>query len=172
VSFVRDNFMVGIRYRSLNDLNGQALAWCNKVNGKAHGTTNEIPFERLKKEGLHPLVREYIMDKINLRRVGRDCLISYAGNQYSVPSEYVGRDVVVVALGNLLAAYHEGRQIALHRLSSEKKEMVVNAAHYGRLALKEASECHNTLMAAENILDFPVCSHDLQQYDEVTTWAN
>ena len=69
VQFVRDNFMVGIKYNSLADLNGQALAWCNKVNGKVHATTNEIPFERLKKEGLSPLKREYIIDKINLRRV-------------------------------------------------------------------------------------------------------
>ena len=69
VQFVRDNFMVGIKYNSLADLNGQALAWCNKVNGKVHATTNEIPFERLKKEGLNPLSREYIIDKTNLRRV-------------------------------------------------------------------------------------------------------
>lgn len=68
VQFVRDNFMVGIKYSSLNDLNGQALAWCNKVNAKVHATTNEIPFERLKKEGLSPLKREYIIDKINLRK--------------------------------------------------------------------------------------------------------
>jgi hypothetical protein len=34
-----------------------------------HGTTGEIPFERLKKEGLNHLKREYIIDKINLRRV-------------------------------------------------------------------------------------------------------
>ena len=74
VQFVRDNFMVGIKYNSLADLNGQALAWCNKVNGKVHATTNEIPFERLKKEGLSPLSREYIIDKINLRRVQKDCL--------------------------------------------------------------------------------------------------
>ncbi|MEY8418941.1 hypothetical protein AALA83_06615 [Oscillospiraceae bacterium 44-5] len=74
VQFVRDNFMVGIKYNSLADLNGQALAWCNKVNGKVHATTNEIPFERLKKEGLSPLTREYIIDKINLRRVQKDCL--------------------------------------------------------------------------------------------------
>ena len=98
VQFVRDNFMVGIKYNSLADLNGQALAWCNKVNGKVHATTNEVPFERLKKEGLSPLSREYIIDKINLRRVQKDCLISYAGNQYSVPAEYVGKDVAVVAL--------------------------------------------------------------------------
>ena len=74
VQFVRDNFMVGIQYNSLADLNGQALAWCNKVNGKVHATTNEIPFERLKKERLSPLTREYIIDKINLRRVQKDCL--------------------------------------------------------------------------------------------------
>ena len=37
--FVRDNSMTGIQYKSLADLNGQALAWCNKVNGKAHATT-------------------------------------------------------------------------------------------------------------------------------------
>ena len=32
VQFVRDNFMVGIKYNSLADLNGQALAWCNKCS--------------------------------------------------------------------------------------------------------------------------------------------
>ena len=39
VAFVRDNFMVGIKYASLDDLNGQAVAWCNKVNGNIHATT-------------------------------------------------------------------------------------------------------------------------------------
>lgn len=169
VSFVRDNFMVGIRYESLDDLNGQALAWSNKVNAKVHGTTNEIPFERLKKEKLNPLSREYLIDKINLRRVGRDCLVSYSGNQYSVPSEFVGRDVAVVALDNVLAAYYEGKQIALHRLSIEKKGMLVNAAHYGHLALKAPAETHNTLMGGDNDLDFPVHPRDLSRYDETLT---
>ena len=40
VQFVRDNFMIGIKYNSLADLNGQALAWCNKVNGKVHATAS------------------------------------------------------------------------------------------------------------------------------------
>ncbi len=61
--------------RKIDHMNGQALAWCDKVNGNVHATTNEIPFERLKKEGLNPLTREYIIDKINLRRVQKDCLI-------------------------------------------------------------------------------------------------
>lgn len=167
VQFVRDNFMVGIKYESLDDLNGQALAWCNKVNGKVHGTTGEIPFERLKKESLNPLKREYIIDKINLRRVQKDCLISYAGNLYSVPSEYACKDVAVVALDNMLAVYHDSKQIALHRISYQKKDMVVNAHHYRRLTVKQSFEVENTLLDNENIIDFPVKPHDLSRYDEV-----
>jgi len=167
VQYVRDNFMVGIKYNSLDDLNGQALAWCNKVNGKVHGTTGEIPFDRLKKEGLNPLKREYIIDQINLRRVQKDCLISYAGNQYSVPSEYVGKDVAVIGLDNMLACYHEGKQIAIHRLSYQKKDMVVNAHHYRRLTVKQSFDVENTLLEDDNIIDFPIDPHSLSRYDEV-----
>ena len=62
VQYVRKDFMVGIRYSSLNDLNGQAISWCNKVNGKIHATTGKIPFAQLKKERLSPVKREYILD--------------------------------------------------------------------------------------------------------------
>ena len=167
VQYVRDNFMVGIKYRSLNDLNGQALAWCNKINAKVHATTNEIPFERLKREKLNPLKREYIIDRINLRRVQKDCLISYAGNHYSVPSEYAGKDVAVVALDNMLAAYYGGKQIALHRISYQKKDMVVNAHHYRRLTVKQSFDIENTLLDGDNVIDFPIASRDLSRYDEV-----
>ena len=158
--------MLGIKYDSLNDLNGQATAWCNKVNAKTHGTTGEIPFDRLKKEGLNPLLREYIIDKINLRRVQKDCLISYGGNQYSVPSEHVGRDVVVVALDNMLAVYHEGKQIAIHRISYQKKDMIVNAHHYRKLTVRQGFEVENTLLEDESIIDVPVEQRDLSRYDE------
>ena len=181
------NFMVGIKYNSLDDLNGQAIAWCNKVNGNIHATTGEIPFERLKREGLNPLSREYIIDKINLRRVQKElpnkplrrecgwrataCLISYTGNQYSIPAEYVGKDVAVVALDNMLAAYYEGKQIALHRISYQKKDMVVNAQHYRRLTMKQSFDIENTLLEGDNVIDFPIRPPSLNVYDEVTEAA-
>lgn len=168
VLFVRDNFFTGIKYTSLDDLNGQALVWCNKVNSREHSTTGEIPFERLKKEGLSPLKREYIIDKINLRRVEKDCLISFAGNKYSVPSEYAGKDVAVVALDNMLAAYYEGKQIALHKISYLKKDMVVNPAHYQSITFKQEPDKENTLLESDNVIDFPIGVPDLSVYDEVT----
>ena len=167
LQFVRNNFMVGIKYNSLADLNGQALAWCNKVNGKVHATTNEIPFERLKKEGLSPLTCEYIIDKINLRRVQKDCLISYAGNQYSAPAEYVGKDAAVVALDSMLAAYYEGKQIALYRISYQRKDMVVNPQHYRRLTLKQTMDAENVLLEQGKVIDFPLKPSDLSRYDEL-----
>ena len=167
VRYVRDNLMVGIKYESLADLNGQAIAWCNKVNGKEHGTTGKIPFEQLKHERLNPLLREYIIDKINLRRVGKDALLSYGGNQYSVPSEFAGRDLAVVSLGNLLAVYHEGKQVAVHRISYAKKDMVVNPSHYRRLTVKQSFDIENTLLADDEVIDVKVTAHDLSVYDEV-----
>lgn len=44
-------------------------------------------------EGLSLLKREYIINKIDLRRVQKDCFISYSGNQYSGLWEYAGKDV-------------------------------------------------------------------------------
>ena len=100
-------------------------------------------------------------------RVQKDCLISYAGNQYSVPAEYVGKDVAVVALDSMLAAYYEGKQIALHRISYQKKDMVVNPQHYRRLTLKQSMDVENPLLEQDNIIDFPLESRDLSRYDEV-----
>lgn len=141
------------------------------MNGNVHATTGEIPFERLKKESLNPLSREYIIDRINLRRVQKDCLISYAGNQYSVPAEYVGKDVAVVALDNMLAAYYEGKQIALHRISYQKKDMVVNANHYRRLTVKQSFDTPNTLLEGDKVIDFPIRPPSLNVYDELTEVA-
>ena len=167
VAFVRDNFMTGIKFGSLEDLNAQAHCWCNKVNSNVHGTTNEIPFNRLKEENLCPVLREFIIDKINLRRVGKDCLISYNQNQYSVPSEYVGKDVTVLALDNMLSAYYQGKQIALHKLSYNKKDIIVNKEHYRKLIIKQSFDTENTLLHNQNFIDFNVNSPQLSVYDDV-----
>lgn len=167
VRYVRENFMVGIKYNSLPDLNSQAHAWCNKINSKVHGTTNERPIDRLSDEKLLPLKREYIIDKINLRRVEKDCLISYAGNKYSVPAEYVGKDVTVIVLDHMLAAYFEGKQIALHKLSYSKNTLNVNKEHYKSMIIKSAFDIENTLLNNPDLVDLSIPNHSLKKYDEL-----
>ena len=50
--------------------------------------------ERLKKESLNPLstVPGYMIRKEEMRKVSRDCYVSYKGNRYSVPWKYAGRE--------------------------------------------------------------------------------
>ncbi len=167
VRYVRENFMVGVTYNSLENLNSQAHAWCNKINAKVHGTTNERPIARLPVENLQPLKREYIIDKINLRSVEKDCLISYAGNKYSVPAEYVGRDVTVLVLDHMLAAYFEGKQIALHKLSYSKNTYNVNKEHYKSMIVKSGFGVENTLLNNPDLMDLSIPDHSLKKYDEL-----
>ena len=75
--------------------------------------------------------------------------------------------MAVVALDNMLAAYYEGKQIALHRISYQKKDMVVNAHHYRRLTLRQSFDVENTLLEGDNTVDYPVNMRDLSRYDEV-----
>ncbi|NBK26601.1 MAG: IS21 family transposase, partial [Spirochaetia bacterium] len=54
IYYVKDNFLYGRTFHSIEDLNLQARTWLNCVNGKVHGTTHEIPFDRLVQENLRP----------------------------------------------------------------------------------------------------------------------
>lgn len=53
---------------------------------------------------------------------------------------------------NMLAAYYEGKQIALHRISYQKKDMVVNPQHYRRFTLKQSMDVENPLLEQDNII--------------------
>ena len=84
-----------------------------------------------------------------------------------MPAEYIGKDVAVVALDNMVAAYYEGKQIALHRISYQRKDMVVNLQHYRRLTLKQSIDAENVLLEQDKVIDFPLKPSDLSRYDEV-----
>ena len=158
--------MIGIKYSSLADLNSQAHMWCNKINAKVHGTTNEKPVDRLPREKLLPLKREYIIDKVHIRKVEKDCLISYAGSKYSVPAEYVGKDVAVIALDNMLAAYYKGKQIAIHKISYSKNTLNVNKEHYKSITVS-GFNIKNTLLNNPDLVDISIPKHSLEKYDEL-----
>ena len=167
VKYVRENFMIGRKYNSLDDLNAQAISWCNKINSKVHGTTNKIPFDVLPCEKLLPIKREFIFDKLNIRKVEKDCLVSYKGNKYSVPAEYALKEVTVLSLNNLLAIYYNGKQIATHKLSYDKNTMNVNKEHYKSLIIKQSFNIENTLLSKnKNVIDDSL-KYTLYQYDEV-----
>lgn len=91
--------------------------WLLRVNSTIQGTTHEIPFERLKIEGLNPIddVLPYEIVKEGTRKISNDAFLSYLGNGYSVPYKFAGRTArlqiqeanFVVFVGKELVCRHE-----------------------------------------------------------------
>jgi transposase len=140
IRYVRGNFWTGLRYTDLLDLNRQARCWLDRVaNVRIHGTTGDVPFERLSEEQLRPIHSkpDYDTSLVTYRRCSRDCMISYEGNHYSVPAAYAGaRLQVKVTESDELTVFNEqGAVIAWHPLVLGTNQRIVVAEHYQGLHL-------------------------------------
>jgi hypothetical protein len=137
VHYVRISFWPGIHFSDLNDLNQQAVGWCNGVaHCRVHATTGETPFSRLPHENLQPIPALHYDTNIGVvRRASRDCLVSYEGNWYSLPSLYARETVVVKEQenGSLLILNSFGEIIASHHLLSGRRQHSLQSEHYAGL---------------------------------------
>jgi transposase len=138
VRYVRGNFWPGLRFVDLADLNHQAWEWLDTMaNLRVHGTTGEVPFDRLPLEGLRPLdgKPDYDTSLITFRRSSKDCFVSYDGNYYSVPADYARKTLQVKETkdGHLIVLDTQDGEIAHHRLAEGRNLRVVVAAHYAHL---------------------------------------
>lgn len=135
IRYVRGNFWPGLRFFGLADLNEQAIGWLDMTaNVRVHGTTGEVPFERLAMEPLQSLAGkpDYDTSLISFRRVSKDCFISYDGNYYSVPAEYARKTVEVKEIedGQLIVLNAEDDEIARHQVVVGHNQRIAVAAHY------------------------------------------
>ncbi len=140
VKYVRGNFWQGLHFHDLDDLNGQALQWLNTVaNRRVHGTTNEVPFTRLPQETLLPAdgALTYETSVITARRASRDCVISYAGNLYSLPAAYARQSVQVkvTEAEELVICSVQGTELTRHRLLSGSHQRSLHSQHYQGLSV-------------------------------------
>jgi transposase len=154
VHYVRINFWPGLNYTGLADLNQQAVSWLDTVaNVRLHGTTGQVPFERLPLERLLPLLGkpDYDTALVSTRRSSADCFISYGGNFYSVPAAHHNRNLTVkeTESGLLVVATAQGDEIACHRLAEGHGQRIVEPAHYQGLP---AAAIRQRRAAAEQVL--------------------
>ena len=135
IKYIKNNFFLGRKFKDAKDLNRQLKNWMdNTCNQRIHGTTRKVPrevFELKERQKLNSLpLQEFNMLKVGTRKVYHDCHIYVGYNYYSVPFEYVGKEVEVEVGKDLLRVYHQGRQIALHTSLRGKGEFSTNKAHY------------------------------------------
>lgn len=143
VDVVKRSFWAGVSFIDVDDLNAQAYAWCDRINGKVHRTTRRRPCDLLREEGLrplapHPLWAPFVREE---RKVSWDGFISVDGVLYGLPAAAavagssvaieMERQALTVWVGNRLIA-RLPRQTAGIAVHPTQWEGVASAAAHRR----------------------------------------
>lgn len=119
VGYAQDNALKGRSFASLQEENIYLLEWERGVaDTRIHGTTKEqvrAAFEA-ERPSLKPLPDSlFPCFEESLRKVHRDGYVEVRGAYYSVPWEYVGREVWARWESRLVRVFnHRGEQVAVH----------------------------------------------------------
>ena len=133
-----------------------------KVNSQIHGTTHEIPYQRLKDEKLNPLsnVPPYMTHQENTRKISRDCYVSYKGNRYSVPWIYAGRECSVIEESSSIRIEVDSIVIADHSIFPGTGRISRKKEHFE--GLLKAIRDENSAVYSQ-----AVEARDLKKYEDV-----
>ena len=139
VGYIRRNFLVPIpRVASWEELNQRLLEACRERRARKLRSHRETIGERFERDraALLPLPNgEYEACEKRMTRVSSMALVRYRTNDYSVPTEYGHRDVLVKGYVHEVVIVCGSRVIARHRRSYQREDMVFDPLHY--LALLE-----------------------------------
>jgi len=143
VKYLRRNFLCGLQGRephSLADMNAQLREWIAAVaNQRVHGTTREQVAVRWDVEqfSLQPIAGRPSYPYVDgeLRKVVRDAYIDWQGSRYSVPWQYVGKDVWVRELAGEVDVLDGRSRIAMHPRARRKHDVVTFPPHHQGIPL-------------------------------------
>jgi transposase len=139
VGYARRNFLVPIpRAASFDELNAQLLDYCrrrqnDRLRGHAETIGERLVRDRAALLSLPPAPYDACEKKA--ARVNSLSLVRYRGNDYSVPTAYGHREVLVRGYVDEVVIACAADEIARHARSYEREDFVFNPLHY--LALLE-----------------------------------
>ena len=150
VNIVRDHVVAGRRFDSIAELDGTFAGWLPIRRAQVHRTHGQVIAVRAEADraALLPLPeRPYLVTEKHLRRVGKDCLVSFEASFYSVPAKRVragqrvqlqvdggaggGADGGVVSIH--AAGVDGGGWLTSHPRARERGSWVVDPAHWDGL---------------------------------------
>ncbi len=140
VGYVKRNAIAGHRFDSWAALEAHLAWWMREVaDVREHGTTGEPPrlrFERDEAAALQPLNGRPPFGQLRelVRRVQGDCAIEVDANSYSVPWRLVGETVQVIVTEGRIRVCHAGQEIAVHAVTTGRRQRIVDAAHFHGVA--------------------------------------
>src|SRR5664279_1580654 len=137
VGYARRNFLVPIpRVTSWEELNQRLLDACRERRARRLRGHQEAIGERFERDraAFLPLpTSEYEACEKRVARVSSMSLVRYRTNEYSVPTEYGHRDVLVKGYVHEVVIVCGSEVIAHHRRSYQREDMVFDPLHYRAL---------------------------------------
>ena len=148
VAIVRDHVLAARTFTSLAEVDAAFAEWVPIRRGQVHRTHGELIGVRAAAEhaALRPLpALPYLVCEKYLRRVGRDCLISFEGSHYSIPARAAdgraaraGQRVEVRVAADLVTLHRlpvDGDPILLaaHPRAARRGSLMVDPAHWDGL---------------------------------------
>ncbi|MEU9015949.1 hypothetical protein AB0D12_41285, partial [Streptomyces sp. NPDC048479] len=144
VDIVRDHVLAGRSFASLNEMDAAFQSWAPIRRRQVHRTHGEVIAVRAERDraALMPLPTcGYAVTEHHLRRVGKDCLVSFEGSLYSVPARLVraGQTIELrvarthITLHDPAPADHRPRLLATHNRAGTRGSWVIDETHWDGL---------------------------------------
>ncbi|MEQ4306287.1 IS21 family transposase [Plantactinospora sp. B6F1] len=144
VTIVRDHVLAGRGFASLADLDAAFMAWVPMRRARTHRTHGEVIGVRAARDhaALRPLpARAYVVAARHLRHVGKDCLVAYDANLYSVPARRVRHRQLVevrataatIAIHATMPDQHGETLLASHPRAVGRGARIVDPGHWDGL---------------------------------------
>lgn len=145
VKYVKNNFFKGRNFKTFEEWKTKLSLWLEDIcNSRIHGTTKKIPrevFETEEKAKLNSLpFKEYDFSIWITRKVNSNCHISFDCNYYSVPYNFINKEVTVQVSDNVIRIYGNNELLGTHLKLNSQGEFSTNPSHYPKYKVKTKTE--------------------------------
>lgn len=151
IRYVRDSFFAARSFDGVDDLNAQALVWCN-------GAAADRPCPEDKRQSVRQTFADekprllalpddaFPCDHRVEVHVGKTPYVRFDLNDYSVPHDYVRRTLTVIASSDSMRVLDGTSVIAEHQRSWDRAQQIEDPSHVRALeVVKRKARQHRTL---------------------------
>jgi transposase len=170
VGVVKESFWPGVRFTDLDDLNRQALAWCDRRNQVVHATTRAKPLDRWVEEELRPVPNGFAWERFALedRKVTADGFVPFDGVLYGVPASALltGRVVQVGVRHQTLTVWSQGLLIVQHAVRALSGTQVLHPQQFTDVPPASTRQSQDAPLGHQVARPTPV-RRSLTEYDQL-----